>query len=208
MSLPFSREEFFAVFAAYNESLWPFALLLWFLTAIAFLLLARSRIRPDVVSGLLAIHWAWAGLAYHAAFFSRINPAAWGFSGLFLVEAGLLAWHGVVRGDLRFSLRGVFRSVLSSFLVIYALLYPAIARAEGHFYPEAPTFGVPCPTAILTVGFLLAAEGKPPRRLTVVPIAWAFIGGSAALLLGVRADWMLPVAGVLLWIQPIAFWLR
>jgi hypothetical protein len=205
MSLPFSREAFFAIFAAYNEKLWPFALLLWFLTGAAFLQLVRGRIRSDVIAGLLAIHWAWAGLAYHAVFFSRINPAAWGFSLLFLLEAGLLAWHGVIRGDLRFSRTRSFRHVLSSFLVIYALLYPAIARAEGHFYPETPTFGVPCPTAILTVGLLLAAQENLPRRLIVVPIAWAFIGGSAAFLLAVRADWMLPVAGILLWIDELGF---
>lgn len=91
MTLPFTRDEFFYVFAAYNQRLWPFALALWLLTAYALVVLTRARqVRPWFIPGLLAIQWAWAGLANHAAFFSRINPAAWVFSGLFLLQAGLL----------------------------------------------------------------------------------------------------------------------
>jgi hypothetical protein len=61
-----------------------------------------------------------------------------------------------------------------------------------------PTFGVPCPTTILTIGFLLAADSPVPRLVTVVPILWALVGGSAALLFDVRADLMLWVAGLAL----------
>jgi hypothetical protein len=131
--------------------------LLWLLTAYALVVLTRARpVRPWFIPGLLAIHWAWAGLAYHAAFFSRINPAAWVFSGLFLLEAGLQFWHGVVHRPLLLSRGPFFRHLLSRGLIAYALLYPAIARAEGHAFPRLPTFGVPCPTTILTIGFLLA----------------------------------------------------
>ena len=208
MSLPFSRDAFFAVFAAYNEALWPFAVVLWLLTASAFLLLVRDRARPGFISGLLAIHWAWAGLVYHAAFFSRINPAAWVFGGLFLLEAGLLGWHGVVRRRFPFSRRDRIHDILSSALIAYALLYPVIARANGHVYPETPTFGVPCPTTILTIGFLMAANAPLPWGVTLIPIVWGFIGGSAAPLLGVHADWMLLAAGMLLLLDQIASRIR
>jgi hypothetical protein len=61
-----------------------------------------------------------------------------------------------------------------------------------------PTFGVPCPTAILTIGLLISAGGRPPLMLSIVPIVWAFIGGSAALLFGVIPDYVLLGAGVML----------
>ncbi len=53
------------------------------------------------------------------------------------------------------------------------------------------------PDAIFTVGLLMLAT---PRvwALSVVPIVWSAIGGSAASLLGVRADYALPVAGLVL----------
>jgi len=204
MPLPFTPDAFFDVFAAYNQRLWPFALVLWLLTAYALVVLTRAKpLRPWIIPGLLAIHWAWAGLAYHAAFFSRINPAAWVFSGLFLLEAGLLLWHGVVHRRLQLSRGLFFQHVLSWGLMAYALLYPAIARAEGHAFPRLPTFGVPCPTTILTIGFLLAADRSLPRLVAVIPFVWALIGGSAAFLLGVRADLMLLAAGIALAVDMI-----
>ena len=112
MSLPFSRDAFFAVFAAYNETLWPFAVVLWLLTASAFWLLVRDRARPGFISGLLAIHWAWAGLAYHAAFFSRINPAAWVFGGRSC--RGPDWWDGTESFGAGFSSGGVTASTTSS----------------------------------------------------------------------------------------------
>jgi hypothetical protein len=57
---------------------------------------------------------------------------------------------------------------------------------------------VPCPTTLVTAGFLLAAVPAVPRRLAVIPVLWSIIGGSAALLLGVVPDLMLFVAGAAL----------
>jgi len=61
-----------------------------------------------------------------------------------------------------------------------------------------PTFGVPCPTTFLTIGWLFAADAPWPKVVALVPIGWAFVGGSAAVLFGVRADLMLWVAGIAL----------
>jgi len=199
MTLPFTPDEFFDVFAAYNGRLWPVVLMLWLVTAYAVMMLTRARpLRPWFIPGLLAFHWAWSGLAYHAAFFSRINPAAWVFAGVFVLEAGLLVWHGVVHQRFQLSRGPSFQRVLSWGLIAYALLYPAIARADGHAFPRLPVFGVPCPTTILTIGFLLAADRSLPRLVAVVPLIWAFIGGSAAFVFGVRADLMLLASGVAL----------
>ena len=72
MTLPFTPDEFFDVFAAYNEQVWPFALMLWVLTAYVVVMRTRARpVRPWFIPALLAFHWAWSGLAYHAAFFPK-----------------------------------------------------------------------------------------------------------------------------------------
>jgi hypothetical protein len=198
MTLPFTDEQFFGVFAAYNMLLWPAAFALWVATAVVCLEWLRDGAhRQPLVPALLVLHWIWVGLAYHAAFFTRINPAAWLFSALFVVEAGLLAWYGVMRNRIRFVERPpFFQYVASRVLIAYALAYPVIAQAEGHAYPHVPTFAVPCPTTILTIGFLLAADPPLPRLVTVIPILWALVGGSGAFLFGVRADLILLVAGV------------
>ena len=186
MLLPFTRDQFLDVFAAYNEYLGPVVVVLWLATVCALVPLFLDRPAAARLIGLvLTVHWAWAALVYHAAFFSRINPAAWLFSGLFLTQAILFGWHTIVRGRLRLSRGRSARHWISQFLLIYALAYPFLALAEGNDLPRSPTFGVPCPTTILTIGLLLTAESLP-ITITVIPILWAFIGGSAAFLLCAR----------------------
>ena len=76
-------------------------------------------------------------------------------------------------------------------------MYPAINAAQHLSVLRIPAFGVPCPTMIFTAGMLMLAT---PRswRLSIVPVIWSVIGGSAAFLLGVRADYALPIAGLAL----------
>jgi len=195
MQLPFARTEFFDVFGAYNAALWPAALLLWLASLVLVLAAARATEPPHrALSALLAIHWGWSAVAYHAAFFTRINPAAWLFAALFLAQAAAFVWWGVVRDRLQFSTGRSARHILAGALVAYALAYPVINVAQGLGFPRVPTFGVPCPTTIFTVGLLLVARPLS-WSLAVIPVAWSVIGGSAALLLGVRADLLLFVAG-------------
>jgi len=86
MQLPFTKEQFFDLFAAFNMGLWPALLALWVASVVVSVLLLSSRRPPNRwISALLAAHWAWSALAYHAGFFTRINQAAWVFAALFLV---------------------------------------------------------------------------------------------------------------------------
>jgi hypothetical protein len=81
--------------------------------------------------------------------------------------------------------------------VFYALIgYPALGWAFGHRYPAAPTFGVPCPTTIFTLGLLLWGLERLPWRVVVVPLLWAGVGTSAAATLGITEDFGLPLAGI------------
>jgi hypothetical protein len=152
MALPFTRDQFLEVFAAYNDELWPFAVILWVATLFSVLGVIWDLLGARFVVVLLVVHWTWNALPYHAAFFSKINPAAWFFSGLFLIEATLLLWHGVIGDRLEFPRGRSLRYFVSRMLVIYALAYPAVAWADGYRMPQSPSFGVPCPTTILTIG--------------------------------------------------------
>jgi hypothetical protein len=198
VQLPFTRDQFFDVFAHYNAVLWPAAAALWVASVVICAGVLWSRRPPDrLVSGLLMVHWAWAAVAYHIAFFTRINPAAWLFAAIFLIQAGLFLWLGVIRNQLSFTSRGTAWSAIGWILVSYALAYPVINAVQHGSVLRIPTFGLPCPTAILTGGLLLLATPRS-RALAVVPVIWSAIGGSAASVLGVSADYALPVTGVVL----------
>lgn len=199
MQLPFTHEQFLDVFADYNRALWPAAIALWLATAWASWQLYRRESHPSrFVAGLLVIHWAWSGAVYQLIFFRRINPAAALFGVAFLVQAGLLLWRGVIRSRLTFDPRQPRWNVAAMALVLYSMLYPGLGWLLGLHAPRLPSFGVPCPTTILTTGLLVLAPRRETRLLGIIPVLWAAIGGSAAFLLGIRTDMALLLAGVLL----------
>lgn len=198
MSLPFTREQFFEVFALYNEGVMPLQLGLFLLALSAFgAMVVRRRGSDRVVSAILAGLWAWMGIVYHFIYFAPVNPAAPMFAALFLAGAALFAWAGVVRGRLVFDGESRARRIVGHVLIAYALVaYPLLSLVLGREFPEIPTFGLPCPTTIFTIGMLAFLSAPLPRYVLAVPIAWAFIGGQAALTLGVYEDIGLLLAGL------------
>ena len=97
----------------------------------------------------------------------RINPIAWLFTGS-LPQAVLFARCAIGRGQLRFSTGPPMRRLQAGTLVAFSLLYPLINVAQGFSFPRMATFGVPCPTTILTLGLLLVAE-PPSWSLAAIP---------------------------------------
>ena len=151
--------------------------------------------------------WLWTGVAYHWAFFSAINKAAYAFGLGFVVQAVLLLHRGLGPSPPTISFRNDRRSWLAGVLLLYALcLYPILGIAAGETWPAIPLFGVtPCPLTIFTWACLLLAKEGISWWLWAVPLSWSIIGGSAALLLSIPQDWILPIAGTIaalsLWTQ-------
>ena len=198
MELPFTTEQFFGVFRAYNTTLWPVQVFLLVLAGLAVVLVTWPRSWSGAgVSAILALLWGWMGLAYHLAFFTSISPPAYAFAAVFVAGALVFLWQGVVRRRLEFRWQAGVRGVTALLLVVYALVvYPAWCYFAGRPYLETPTFGLPCPTTIFTMG-LLACLVKPYRRsVFVVPVLWSLVGVQAAFLLSVPQDLGLAVVAV------------
>jgi len=198
VSMPFTIDQFFDVFRRYNEAVWPLQWLLLALGVGAVMLAFNGSPRAArAVGGILAVLWLWMGVAYHLSFFRQVNPAASLFGALFILQGALLAWMGAWRGRHEFRVRRDMIGIGAGVLIFYALvLYPALGYLLGHRFPEAATFGLPCPTTILTFGILLWARPLP-RVLFIVPLLWSVVATSAALQLGMLEDLGLPVAGLL-----------
>lgn len=199
MNIPFTIAEFYGVFSAYNTGVWPMQLPLMALGVIAVVLLVRQRSYSSVgISSVLTALWAWQALAYHLAFFTAINPLAYGFGAAFMVGAAAFFWHGVIRCRLKFKQTPGWRMNAGWVFIIFAwFVYPAWTYLAGHRYPAFPTFGLPCPSTLFTIG-LLAFLVKPyPRSVLLVPVLWCFVGSQAAFAFEVQADLGLIVAGVL-----------
>lgn len=198
MNLPFTVSEFFGVFRSYNEALWPAQALLLALGLAAMLLVRKPHRRSGlIISVILTFLWAWIAVAYHLVFFSRINPLAYVFAGVSLAGAAIFLGQGVFSRRLQFEwVPGVRRSLGVGAVAFALVIYPAWSWFAGHPYPSMPTFGLPCPTTIFTIGLLAFLATPHPRIVYVVPILWCFVGAQAAFLLDVPQDLGLLVAGV------------
>lgn len=194
--MPFTRDEFLALFAAYNRAVWPTQLVLLAIAVTCVVAIVRGR--PGATRGALAglaVLWLWMAVAYHWVYFTRINPMAWVFGAMFAAQAVALA-VAALRGPTRHVAPRLDR-VLGLGLVGYALvIYPAIGQLSDHPWPSAPSFGLPCPTTIFTLGVLLAATPRPRRRLAILPALWAGVGSFAPFAFGVWEDLGLTIAAV------------
>lgn len=197
MQVPFSIDDFLGVFAEYHRIV-PWAPTVAFVVAVGIMVIVGRRGRLAHAWLLLGVLWGWMGLAYHLVLFSRINPAARLFGVVFVGQAALFGWLAWRQRSERAPDRPWFGpgpAVAGLALVAY----PLAGQLLGHRYPFVPTFGLPCPTTIFTLGVL--AWIRPRERwLLVIPGLWAVVGTSAAVQLGMWQDLLLPLsAGVAAW---------
>jgi hypothetical protein len=199
MQPPFTTEQFFEVFRRYNEALWPAQLGLIAVAFVAIALAIAGNPRASrFVSVILAALWLWMAVAYLPFAASIMSRGAIVLGALFVVQAVLFGAYGVWKRWLEFRPRADLAGVTGLLLLAYALAgYPLLGAAFGQRYPAAPTFGLPCPTAIFTLALLLWARPSMPRALLAVPLLWAVVATVAALTLGVWEDLGLTVAAVL-----------
>ena len=196
--IPFTIDEFLNLFERYNNAVWPGQLLIYLagLTAIA-LAFRRGRVASKLISLILAGLWLWMGVVYHLIFFSTINKAAQLFGALFIVQALIFIFAGVLNSRLLFGFRYDVQGILGAVLITYALVgYPIAGMFFGHVYPAAPTFGVPCPTTIFTFGLLLGAGINTRFYIFVIPMLWSLMGLWAAVSLGMPEDLGLAVSAL------------
>lgn len=87
-------------------------------------------------------------------------------------------------------------------LVAFSLVgYPLWSILAGHPWPDLPTFGLPCPTTLFTIGVLALLVEPYPKSALAVPVLWSPVGAQAAFLLDVRQDLrLLTAAAVGLWL--------
>lgn len=199
MNLPFNKEQFLEIFAEYNVSVFP-AQIAFFALAILVLALSaiKSKYSGKTISSVLAFFWLWMGIVYHIIFFTGINKAAYLFGALFILQGLILIYHGVYKSALTFNWRHGIAGLAAGILITYSLIiYPLLGVLFGHVYPNSPTFGLPCPTTIFTLGVLLTCEGKYLVSLFIIPMIWSLIGFFAAVKFGVFEDIGLLAAGLI-----------
>lgn len=199
MKPPFTVDHFLNVFREYNEAVFPVQIIFFVLGMLAvFLAVKPMRYSASIISSTLAFFWIWMGVVYHLIFFTAINPAANLFGAVFILQGILFVYLGVFRDRFSFKFRVDRYGIAGVVLIVFAMVvYPVLGSIAGHTYPASPTFGLPCPTTIFTLGFLLMNRKGVSVPVLIIPVAWSVIGFTAALSFGMVEDVGLLVAGIL-----------
>jgi hypothetical protein len=206
MDLPFSLVEFLNVFKNYNQTIFPLQIVFYFAAFLCiYFLYTGNKNATRIISIALAFFWLWMGIVYHIVFFSEINNAAYIFGGLFILQGIMFAGCGLIRKKLSFEYTKSAVNNTGLILIAYALIiHPVLGHNLGHAYPYSPTFGLPCPTTIFTLGILLFADKKMPMHLLIIPLLWSIIGFTAAFTLTIYEDIGLLAAGVIAFVLLIS----
>lgn len=198
METPFTTEQFFEIIEKYNVSVFPLQLIIMVLGIIAVLLLhSKYKNRNGLITGFLGLLWLWIGIAYHLSFFTTINKAAYAFGGLFILQ-GLFFFAELIRGKTEFQFTRDFKGYSGYFFILFGLIiYPLISYFMEGDFPGTIALGLPCPTTILTFGFLMLSAGKLSKYLLIIPSIWAVIGTGAAVNFDVYQDYVMFLAAII-----------
>lgn len=199
LNLPYSAEVFASLLGRYNMAIWPLPAVGVALALVALALTLRPvRENGRIISAGLAVTWAWVGVGFHVERATAIDFAAPLYGALFLVQALLLAWSGVVRGALGIRFQPDLSGWTALGLGAIAVAgYPLLALWAGDAWPGLPLAGTaPDPTVLLTLA-LLSMAPRPSVHLLAVPVAWCAIAGMTGWMLDTPYRLLLPAAAIL-----------
>ena len=193
--LMFSARTYWRLLELVNRELWPLHLL----TGAAGVLVMGCILRPAARTQRLAClvlgaSWAWVGWAFHLQRLADIHTGAPYFAAGFALQA-LLLWAMGLRAR-------TFEAAPARWRIGIAiagagvLVYPLLALLDGGGWRRAEVFGIaPDPTAIATLGLLLALRAHPIAWL--IPLAWCVVSSATLMELRAWQAWM-PIAIALL----------
>ena len=179
--LLFSPRAYYRMIERHNQAVWPAQLLTTALGVSIFVALRKPSPRQSrIIAGALALVWIWVAWAFLLQRYATINWAITYVVPLFLLEALLLIWWGVIGGRLTFAVDAQASARLGAALFALAiLLYPALAVITGRSLNQAEVFGVaPDPTAVGTIGLLLLTNTRLRWGLLPVPLLWCGIAAA------------------------------
>lgn len=188
--LLFSPRVYWRMFELHNEALWPLHIAtLAAGLAIALLALRRSHGLGSWATLMLAGLWAFVGWSFLWSRYAGINWAAAYVAPAFWLQALLFAAGGAT-GGLAFGRRDAAARLGLLLAAAGLVAYPLLPPLFGRPWTSAEVFGIaPDPTAIVTLGLLLAAGGRMAALLFPVPVLWLLLSGLTLHTLGDAQAW-------------------
>jgi len=196
--LLFSRETYLRLFELYHRDIWP-AQILAAAVGIAMLraLFVGRTAQIQAMFVALAAIWLWIAYAFHAQRYADINWAAENFGWLFTAQAVLLIIAAIWPAGLRSGSKGSRWAGVVVF-VLGLLVLPLAGLGLDRQWFEVEFFAfTPDPTAIATLGVMVALAGAWRWLLALIPLFWCLAGGVTLLAMNsLEAYFVWGVAGL------------
>ena len=177
--LMFSPAVYWRLVERYNREAWPLQLLMLVAGSLLLWLAARRQaVAGRWVAGILAVIWLWVGWSFHHQRYAQITWAAEYAAIAFAIQAALLVGLGVIRapGAMQGDSPPLRRTGLAM-AAIGVFVYPWAGLLAGRPWGQAEVFGLmPEPTALATLGLLLATDSPRRAWLAVIPLASLLAG--------------------------------
>lgn len=175
--LMFSAGSHARLLEQFNRDTWP---LHGLMLAVGLLLVVAVTVPSSPAARwaplALAATWAWVGWAYLWERFAEINTAASYLAVAFSVQAALLV-ASVWRAGPEPAGSANLQFGAAALIAAAVLLWPLSALLTGRSWMQAEYFGMaPEPTALATLGWLLAARMRHKRVLAVIPVVSLGVG--------------------------------
>ena len=173
----------------HNAALWPLHIPA-LAVGIAALVQAFRRNHGRWIILLLAAVWAFVGWAFLWSRYATINWAIAYVAPAFALQA-LLMLVSAISGGFAFDRRGVAGWAGLALAATGIAAYPLLPPLFGRPWSAAELFGIaPDPTAIATLGLLLAGRARLLPMLVPIPLAWCVLGGLTLLAMGDAQAWL------------------
>ena len=174
----FSESVYYRQFELYNQAIWPLhSMAIIFALLIVYALWKKPAWAGRVITALLVMSWIWVAWAFLYERFYQIHVVADGYALGFVLQAGLMTRHGIIKNRLVEFVNSPFRKSLGVGLLCIALvIYPFIAYISGRNWMQFEMFALaPDPTVLVTLAILFMY--RTPKVLYVIPMLWGLISG-------------------------------
>ena len=174
----FSKTAYYRQFELYNHAIWPLHVVaILFSCVIIYVLWKRPVWAGRLVAIILVLSWLWVAWEFLYLRFYQIHIVANWYALGFILQAGLIIWHGVIQNRFNvFTTSPWGIKMGSGLLFISLIMYPFIPVIIGRRWQQFEMFSlVPDPTVLATLSILLFY--RSPKVLYLIPIIWILISG-------------------------------
>ena len=188
--LLFSPRVYWRMLELQNAFLWPLHLVTSAAgLGIVLLAIRRSHDNGLYIAVVLSMLWAFVGWDFLWNRYAAINWAVAYVAPAFGLQAVLVTTAAA--SGLAFDQKDIAARLGLLLAVLGLLAYPSLPPLFGRPWTGAEAFGVaPDPTAITTLGVLLAARGRLMPLLFPIPLVWLLLSGLTLRTMGDPQGWL------------------